>query len=728
MKFLKVKTIPHLTQIYFYLLAILILRLDLVFLNTMPTGGDMGAHIVPIKYFIENFATNFQINGWSNDWFAGYPLYFFYFPLPALITFILNLFITYSIAFKIMVVGSIILTIYSFEKLIRKNYEKFSIFGFIAGLTYVLTESFTIYGGNLASTLAGQFSFTYSVAFANLAIAIITKSTSKNKHVMSAVFLGFSLLSHLIPFIIYGVIYFYFWINSKGTPMEKLSSVLIFVAISVRFTTSLILNLDLTTNMSYTPYSKLSDLIKDDVTPFLIVVFLIFLLNFKQIYERNITSIFEWFILVSSVLLYFFVPEGALWNGRVISFFNLGVVVLFFKLLQYAIDESFKYEQGTLILKILSLVVIVTYLVNFSQKWNTIGYKEFLYPMALTVIFGCVYFFISSLNLFKLAFATSIIFTITFLPYWVSWNFSGYENKENWSDVENLYSDLNNLPPGRIMWEPNSELNKYGTPMVLMTIPLYTHHSSMEGLYFDSSITTPFHFIAVSGLAERPSNPVGGLRYINNEFEKGQNYLQDLGVDYFISYTDSITQKALENKQLNYLFSSDPFTVFQINSEKVELVNQKLIKFEKISFLERTLSSIFRNTTYENFFDVAYENFNNLDTERIIEVSATDSIEPSSTQEFANVTNLIIKSDRISFNTDMPNKLHIIKISYFPNWEIVDGAGPYKISPSFMAITPYTENVELNFVRSRYETYSFYIAISSLLLFLVLFRKKNKYV
>lgn len=728
MKSLKENITPHLTQIYFYLLAILILRLDLVFLNTMPTGGDMGAHIVPIKYFIENFATDFQLNGWSNDWFAGYPLYFFYFPLPAIITFILNLFITYSIAFKIMVIGSIMLTIYSFEKLFRNNYEKFSIFGFIAGLTYVLTESFTIYGGNLASTLAGQFSFTYSIAFANLSIAIITKSTSKNKHVISAVFLSLSLLSHLIPFIIYGAIYLYFWINSKGTSVEKLSSTLIFLAISIRFTTSLILNLDLTTNMSYTPYSKLSDLIKNDVTPFLIVLFLIFLLNFKQIYKRKITSIFEWFILLSSVLLYYFVPEGALWNGRVVSFFNLGIVILFFKLLQYVIEDSFKYEQGTIILKILSLIVIVAYLVNFSQKWNTIGYKEFLYPMALTVIFGCVYFFISSLSLFKLAFTTSIIFTISFLPYWVSWNFNGYENKENWSDVENLYSNLNNLPPGRIMWEPNSELNKYGTPMVLMTIPLYTHHTSMEGLYFDSSITTPFHFIAVSGLAERPSNPVGGLRYINNEFEKGQIYLQDLGVDYFISYTDSITQKALENKQLKYLFSSDPFTVFQIDSKKVELVTQKLIKFDKISFSERTLSSIFRNTMYENFFDAAYENFNKLDSERIIEFSASESIQPSSIAEVANVTNLKITSNRISFNTDMPNKLHIIKISYFPNWEIVDGAGPYRISPSFMAVIPYSENVELNFVRSRYETYSFYIAVSSLLSFLVLFKKKNNYV
>jgi hypothetical protein len=81
--------------------------------------------------------------------------------------------------------------------------SNFSIFGYIAGLTYILTESFTIYGGNLASTLAGQFSFTYSIAFANLAIAHLTKSDKNNRHVVSAIFLGCSLLSHLIPFLIY---------------------------------------------------------------------------------------------------------------------------------------------------------------------------------------------------------------------------------------------------------------------------------------------------------------------------------------------------------------------------------------------------------------------------------------------------------------------------------------------------------------------------------------------
>ena len=728
MKLFKYKVFLNINQIYFYLLAILILRLDLVFLNTMPTGGDMGAHVVPIKFFIDNFITNFKLNGWSNDWFAGYPLYYFYFPLPAVITFILNLFFTYSIAFKLMVIGSILITIYSFEKLLRKSNEKFSIFGFIAGLTYVLTESFTIYGGNLASTLAGQFSFTYSIAFANLAIAVITKSSNKNKHVISAIFLGCSLLSHLIPFIIYGAIYLFFWVKTKNTKIEKFSSLLIFSALTVRFTTSLIANLEFTTNMGYTPYTKLSDLIKSDITPFVVISLLIILINFRDIYRHKTTSLFEWYILISSVLLYFFVPEGALWNGRVVSFFNLGVIVLFFRLLEHSIEDIFRYEQGELVLKVLSLIILIAYLINFSQKWNIDNYKIFLYPIVFLFFVGAIYFYISTANLFKLAFTAAVIFTISFLPYWVSWNFNGYENKDQWTDIEKLYSNLNELPPGRIMWEPNSDLNKYGTPMVLMTIPLYTHHTSMEGLYFDSSITTPFHFIAVSGLAERPSNPVGGLRYINNQFEKGEEYLEELGVDYFISFTDSITNKSLESDKLTLLFSSDPFTVFGIKSNKVELVDQKLVRFEKTTFIERSVSSIFRNTAYSNFFDVSYDNFNNLDTQRIIEVETSDLTQLKSSTEMANITNLKINSNTISFNTDKPNKLHIVKISYFPNWEVQNGAGPYRISPSFMAVIPYSENVELKFKNSSIETYSFFTAILSLLLFIGLLLKRNKLV
>ena len=65
-----------------FAILLIFLRIDLILLNTLPTGGDMGAHIVPTKFFVEELFYNFKISGWSNDWFAGYPAYYFYFPLP----------------------------------------------------------------------------------------------------------------------------------------------------------------------------------------------------------------------------------------------------------------------------------------------------------------------------------------------------------------------------------------------------------------------------------------------------------------------------------------------------------------------------------------------------------------------------------------------------------------------------------------------------------------------
>ncbi len=711
------------TQVIYYSMVLIILRVDLIFLDNTPTGGDMGAHVVPIKYFIENFASNFKINGWSNDWFAGYPAYYFYFPFPAILTYFLNLVVPYGVAFKIMVAGSIVLIIYSIEKLFRKEDYQFSHVGVVAGLMFALTESFTIYGGNLASTLAGQFSFTYSLAFANLAIYYITKSTHKYKVPISSIFLSFCLLSHLIPFILYLPVYGIYWLIKKEKFELKLISIFIFTTLVTRFIVPLIYNLEFTTNMGYTPYTRVKDLIKADILPytFLLFLFLLGRFNFKKLKENKVFSIFEFYLLVVSIILYFYVPEGALWNGRIVPFFNLGIIIIFFKILNFLIKETLQFEQGKLITNLIILTSILACSYVFYEKWIVYDkYRLFIMSIFILTLLGIVLFYHSTYNLFNLGVFVFVISSMSFLPHWVNWNFTGYEGKDDWPDIESLYSSLEKLPPGRIMWEPNSDLNKYGTPMVLMTIPLFTEHTSMEGLYFDSSLTTPFHFIAVSGLAEKPSNPVGGLSYINNDFQKGVDYLKDLGIDYFISYTDSIQGKAIDNKDLKLLFVSEPFSVFQINTKKIELVNQRLETFPRISFYERTSSSLFRDTTYENFFNNAYDNFRYLDEYRVVELPLGVSLKSSNDSDLL-ISDLKISSNEIKFTTNKPNELHIIKVSYFPNWKIDEGLGPYRISPSFMSIIPYKNKVVLSFERVNIETYSFYFGIFSLLLSLILF-------
>ena len=708
-------------KLFYLIVLILFLRIDLVFLNNTPTGGDMGAHIVAIDTFIKDFMPNFQISGWSNDWFAGYPLYYFYFPLPAIITFFLDVIFPFGVAFKLMVVISTILVVYSLEKLFRKDSNKLSSIGATAGLFYVFTESFTIYGGNLASTLAGQFSFAYSLAFGNLAIFYLIKSNNKFRFSISSIFLSLCLLSHLIPFIIYIPIYGFYWLFKKENINQKILSITIFLALVSRWSISLFMNLEFTTNMSYTPFTQLEDLIKEDILPGIFICLALMIAKSKDLIKYKSLNLFELYLVISSILLYFFVPEGALWNGRLVPFFNLGIIFIMFKVIEIFVEDLNLYQQGIHILTILFLIGTIYCLYIFYDRWSS---NESYLNLYIPIIFLISIFAILNLKNVEIQInllLVSIIFsTVSFLPHWLNWNFTGYEGKNDWTQIENLYSKLADLEPGRIMWEPNSDMNKYGTPMTLMTIPYFTEHTSMEGLYFDSSITTPFHFISVSGLAKRPSNPVGGLSYINNQFDQGVEHLNHLGVDYFISYTEEIESKAMDSEKLILLFSSEPFSVFKVNSSKVELIYQDIKIFSKASTQDGILSSILRDTDINNFFDKAYESFNELDKKRVIEVSNGMNI-VSSKKNDLQITDLNITNNKISFFTDSPGELHLIKVSYFPNWKITNGKGPFRTSPSFMSVIPDNKYVEITFEKTIVEKNSFYFSIFSLLLSLIIF-------
>ena len=712
-------------KLFYLLILILFLRVDLVFQNNTPTGGDMGAHIVAIDTFIKDFMPNFQINGWSNDWFGGYPLYYFYFPLPAIITFFLNLVFPFGIAFKIMVVLSIIFVVYSIEKLMRKTSNQFSIFGASAGLFYVFTESFTIYGGNLASVLAGQFSFTYSIAFANLSIFYLLKSKNNFRFPISSIFLGLCLLSHLIPFIIYIPIYAIYWLSQKENLNQKILSISIFLALITRWSVSIFMNLEYTTNMSYTPFSSLEDLIKEDILPIIFIFLGLFIAKHKNLLKSKTFNLFDLYLISSSILLYFFVPEGALWNGRLVPFFNLGIIFLFFKAVEIFVEDINLYQQGVNVLTIIFLGGTIYCLYIFYEKWSA---NQSYLNLYIPIIFLIMIFAIVNLDKvviqLNMLIVSIILSTISFLPHWLNWNFTGYEGKNDWNQIQSLYTQLENLEPGRIMWEPNSDMNRYGTPMTLMTLPYFTKHTSMEGLYFDSSITTPFHFISVSGLAKRPSNPVGGLSYINNQFDQGVDYLYDLGIDYFISYTKEIESKAMNSDRLTFLFSSEPFSVFEVKSSKVELIYQDIDVFSKVNKQEGILSSVFRDTNIINFFQKAYENFDELDKKRVVEVSSKILLEPSKKKNLK-VTELQITNKKITFFTNNPGELHLIKVSYFPNWSISNGLGPFRTSPSFMSVIPNQEYVEINFENTALEKNSFYFSIFSLLLSLLIFIKSR---
>ena len=75
--------------------------------------------------------------------------------------------------------------------------------------------------------------------------------------------------------------------------------------------------------------------------------------------------------------------------------------------------------------------------------------------------------------------------------------------------------------------------------MALMLLPHWTDGcmASMEGLFFEASGTTPYHFLTTAAMSKQSSNPVRELRYDNNDAAIGVPYLQALGVRYVMVRT-----------------------------------------------------------------------------------------------------------------------------------------------------------------------------------------------
>ena len=78
--------------------------------------------------------------------------------------------------------------------------------------------------------------------------------------------------------------------------------------------------------------------------------------------------------------------------------------------------------------------------------------------------------------------------------------------------------------------------------MALMLLPFFTDGciGSMEGLYFEASGTTPYHFLTAAAGSKQASNPVRRLAYENNDVDLAVRYMQDLGIRYYLAFRPEV--------------------------------------------------------------------------------------------------------------------------------------------------------------------------------------------
>jgi uncharacterized membrane protein len=75
---------------------------------------------------------------------------------------------------------------------------------------------------------------------------------------------------------------------------------------------------------------------------------------------------------------------------------------------------------------------------------------------------------------------------------------------------------------------------------------------------------------------------------------------------------------------------------------------------------------------------------------------------------------VVLEDHRISFTTTAIGVPHVVKVSYFPNWQVEGAEGPYRAAPSLMVVVPTEENVVLEFRNTSAENIGIALTVLAL--------------
>ncbi len=656
-----------------------LIRFPQILVANTPTGGDMGAHVLLPQVLKDVLLPSGRLFGWSSTWYAGFPALYFYFPIPALITVLLDVFLPYGVAFKLVtIVGLVALPVatYAFLRLLAFS-RPVAALASLTGSMFVFMESFSIFGANIKSTLAGEFSFSWSFALSIIYLGIVARDTRLGRRFTpwAGIVLALTAMTHIVTTMIVVAVAASLLFRRNG-PRTVISSWIVGFAISALWALPLGIRVlqGMTTDMGWAPVAN----IVGDTNPgsplpgeFIPVLVLGLVGMAWTMLRRDDVTVLVWLTLLP-LAGYFILPKigiTALYNARLLPYWYFGMYVFAGIALGLAVLE-------------------------ISRR----------VPLRRSVLVG------ASIGAGFVVLAATIL-SIHDVPGWVKWNFEGYEGKTDYHEYRTLMETVDTLPPGRIMWEANSDMNKYGTPMALMLFPYWSEgHPSMEGLFFESSLTTTFHFLNASEVSERPSNPVRGLDYRGFDMERGITHLAVYDVAYYVSFTEKGASEA-RLAGLVEVGSASPWTIFALpDSDLVDIATLRPAVWDG--------GGDFLDPSLEWYDDADHLNNWLVETgpEEWLRVESVDDrlISVKTYADTGVVTDIVEEDGRISFTTTAVGVPHLVKVSYFPNWTVEGADGPYRAAPSLMVVVPTSEDVVLEFRNTSAENLGMVLTLMAL--------------
>lgn len=756
-----------------------VLHPSLLFTGRLPSGGDMTAHILSPDILRDQLLPNWRLSGWSRDWYTGFPANTFYMVPPQLaivglswgpswfITVVLVVIaailaiksiwsrtawvqttcmisaatalwiasdLPYGLAFKLVAVSGLLTLPWALALLARFSGAPHPIPGLAAvgGLGFILDQSYTIVGGNIYATMAGEFYFSIALSFTLFGIAFAARGLRLGRNqIVTAALLATGVLCHVAVAVVFLPCFAIalLWVKPSDLGWRQ------WVLRSARWFTWVALVVLLLSAVWLLPFMQHHRFInnmglgKETSYSLWLVEKLVYIrgglfaftglaLVGGIIFRRGF---FLWSstVAILGAIMFVALPGGILWNPRVLPLYSLGLYLgavcglwTLFALVAKALENDVNnrpFATANRIANVLPVAVALVVVVLPIQ----------LIPMGIErPADGNPEPGVAAFS--RLSFGPITVPKFAAMG-WSEFNFGGFEAKPGWREYRDLMETMRNVGAeygcGPAVWEYDASLTRFGSPMALMLIPYFTDHcvGSMEGLYFEASQTTPFHFMLQDAISPSPSRAQRNAIYRGLDVSRGVLFMQELGTRYAMLRDPIVVRLANENPDLSLIATSGDWHVYRVaDSDLVTPVPFDPVVLE--DYPTDTLRWVEYSTAY--FAEPrAWPQTVVADGPAVWRrVDADTVVKRNAVREPPVISNVRVEPMRISFDVSGVGSPVRVRSSYFPLWSATGADGPFRSFPNQMIVVPTERHVVLEYKRSSGEVLGVLLFLLGILL------------
>ena len=620
-------------------------------LNTnVIAGGDTPSHYGLAHHILESKS----FFGWMPGNFSGFAAFQFYPPFSFFLILTAAKILPLPIAFKlVMVLGTFLFPLAVFYCLMKLGFSfPTPILGAIFSLIFLFNEGNSMWGANIPSTLAGEFSYSLGFAFSLAFLGILYNHLSSGKGVRwLALFLAVIGLTHGYPFIFCLMVSSFFLIIARDPlrMISRLARLYTFTFLLMGFwLIPALFSISLTIPFNFVwRFESIKEFIPPLYFPLVAIILVshIYLFLSKKMHLR---IVFLWYAALMSFIGYLFSFSFGLVDIRFLPFAQ-GIFVL---LAAVGIGECLK---GFKAIELIPLAAVLLVFAGVSCQANLI-------------------------------------------PHWISYDFSGLEEKPLWNEYKETNQYLRgSVADPRVVYEHSPEHEAAGTVRAFEILPMFSGRSTLEGLYMQSSINSPFAYYIQSEISQAGSHPFMHYNYPRFDLQKAAGHLELFNVSQFITISEATQRAASDMPALELEKEISPYKIFRLKKNEGKYVVPLEYKplFVKTDDWKRLFFDWFRLSNNDVFLILpgkqrlpdGYSLINSsiLDLNMLPAVPLNKEVEVKEK----------VSSDEIIIETTQLTHPLLIKVSYHPNWHVQGAEAVYLTSPGFMVVFPHSHRIRL---------------------------------